>query len=66
MNAGQFDSPTAQDWADASLHVTELVNPAGGQRIFRLQKQMVVNGVMHVQFVWLNHGQLKSVGIDSL
>ena len=66
MNTDQPVGPSAQDWADAPLHVTEVKGQDGGQRIFRLQKQLVINGVPHIQFVWLNHAQLRSVGIDQL
>jgi hypothetical protein len=56
--------PTARDWADATLHVAKVENGEGRPPIFELRKKLIVNGETQIQFVWLNHAQLRSVGID--
>jgi hypothetical protein len=60
------DSPSDMDrlWADANLHVTKIEFSDGSPTIFRLQKQMVINGITHVHSVWLNLIQLRNVAID--
>ncbi len=63
MDTDKPAGPTVRDWAEATLKVTK-VERAGSPQIFELRKQMVVNGVLHEQFVWLTHSQLRSVGID--
>jgi len=55
--------PSARDWANANLHVTKVENPQH-ETIYEFKKELVVNGVSHVQFIWLNQMQLRSVGID--
>jgi hypothetical protein len=63
MDFAQPAGPSVRDWAEATLKVTK-VEREGSPQIFELRKQMVINGVLHVQFVWLTHSQLRSVGID--
>jgi hypothetical protein len=55
--------PSARDWANASLQVTKVEHPEQGT-MFELRKELVIHGVRHLQFIWLNQLQLRSVGID--
>lgn len=55
--------PSALDWANAKLHVTKIEN-AQHETIYEFRKELIVNGVPQLQFVWLNQLQLRSVGID--
>ena len=55
--------PTAEDWADAKLSVTK-IETSNRMAIYELRKVLVINGVTHIQFVWVNQLQLRSVGID--
>jgi hypothetical protein len=55
--------PSARDWANASLHVTKIENQTE-ETIYEFRKELIINGVRHLQFVWLNQMQLRSVGID--
>jgi hypothetical protein len=55
--------PSAREWANASLHVTKVENPQQ-ETIYEFRKELVVNGVSHIQFLWLNQSQLRSVGIE--
>ncbi len=64
MNINQPAGPSVRDWADAGLHVTKLENAEIGGPLYELKKQLVFNGVVHIQSVWLNQSQLRAVGID--
>ena len=65
MNENIPVGPSAQDWAHAGLHVTKIAFPDEPERtIYELRKILVVNGVQHLQFIWLNQQQLRGVGID--
>lgn len=56
--------PSLREWSDASLKLTKLEGDDPEQAIYELRKTLVVNGVPHVQYVWLNQQQLRGVGID--
>lgn len=56
--------PTAKDWADAGLLVRKVESEKPEETIYEFRKTMVVNGVPHIQFVWINQQQLRGVGID--
>jgi hypothetical protein len=64
MNADHPPGPSIKDWAYANLHVTKLEPHDGAEPLFELRKEMVVNGVLNVQFVWISRLQLRNVGID--
>jgi hypothetical protein len=64
MNLNQPPGPSIQDWSNASLHVTKCEPAGAGEPIFELRKELVVNGVLNVQFIWLTRLQLRSIGID--
>lgn len=55
--------PTAFEWANHSIQVKKIEH-SGTEAIYELRKEMVINGVLHRQFVWLNQSQLRSIGID--
>jgi hypothetical protein len=62
MNSESSVGPSAADWANASLHVTKL--GTGEAAIYQFRKELVINGVQHLQFVWVNQLQLRSVSIE--
>lgn len=64
MNADAPVGPSARDWANASLQLTKIEATDSEEAIYELRKTFVVNGVHHVQFVWLNQQQLRGVAID--
>jgi hypothetical protein len=51
------------DWAAAPLKVKKCES-GSEETVYEFRKEMIVNGILHVQFVWLNQSQLRSVGID--
>lgn len=63
MNTDQPPGPSVRDWANASLKVVK-VERVGEEAIYEFRKELVINGVTHIQFVWLNQLQLRGVGID--
>lgn len=64
MNRIQSPGPTNQDWANADLLVTKVENSKPAETIYELKKRLIVNGVEHVQYVWLNQMQLRSISLD--
>lgn len=65
MNANDVPvGPTARDWANATVRVTKVATANPEETIYELRKTLVVNGVQHVQFVWVNQQQLRGIGID--
>lgn len=44
------------------LHRLENKDPA--ETIYGIEKRMVINGVEHVQYVWLNQLQLRAISLD--
>jgi len=64
MSSSQSHESLGRLWADADLEVVTFAPEDGGPPIFELRKQLVVNGVLHVQTIWLNLLQLRTVAID--
>ena len=64
MNPDVPPGLSARDWANAGLHLTKLEGGDPEDAIDEIRKVAVVNGVEHVQFVWLNQQQLRGIGID--
>lgn len=64
MNSEHSGGPTIDDWANATLHLTKRTPDNPENSIYELRKRMVINGVEHYQFVWLNQSQLRSIGIE--
>ena len=56
--------PSPRDWANANLTLAKHETADPEKTIYELRKTLVVNGVQHVQFVWLNQQQLRSIGIE--
>lgn len=64
MNSPSASGPSNRDWANANLTLDKVEFADDGETIFQLRKEMVINGVVHVQYVWMNRLQLRSVAID--
>jgi hypothetical protein len=64
MQPDQSPGPSLEEWAHANMTVVKIAKPDGGDAIYQLRKEMVINDVKHVQFVWLNQSQLRAIGID--
>ncbi|MBL8815480.1 MAG: hypothetical protein JNL58_05585 [Planctomyces sp.] len=64
MSFEQPPGPSLHDWAHAPLQLVEITGPEGSESIFELRKEMVVNGVRHLQFVVLTRLQLREIGIN--
>ena len=64
MDLNQPAGPSVLDWANAGLKLTKVEPADGSGTIFEIRKEMVVNGVVHVQYVWLTLLQLRQLGID--
>lgn len=64
MSAEMPVGPSARDWANAPLSLTKIESSDPEETIYELRKIVVINNVPHVQFVWLNQRQLRSIGID--
>lgn len=64
MDPNQPVGPSARDWANASLHLRKIETGKPEETIFEFKKRLIVNGVEHIQFVWLNQLQLRSIAIE--
>lgn len=64
MSFEQHPGPSLHDWAHASLQLVTITGPEGNEPIFELRKEMVINGVQHIQFVVLTRLQLREIGIS--
>lgn len=64
MDINQPAGPSVLDWANANLKLTKVELADGSGTIFEVRKEMVVNGVLHVQYAWLTLLQLRTIGID--
>jgi hypothetical protein len=64
MNVDVPVGPSARDWANAELKLAKVLAANPEETIYELRKVLVINGVRHVQFVWVNQQQLRSIGID--
>ncbi len=64
MNSPSASGPSNRDWANAKLSVEKVENTVNGETIFQFRKEMVINGVLHVQYIWVNRLQLRGVAID--
>ena len=56
--------PSPRDWANAGLTLKKVESAEPEETIYEVRKTLVVNGVRHVQYVWLNQQQLRGIGID--
>jgi hypothetical protein len=64
MDLNQPPGPSILDWSYANLHVKKCEPHDGSEPIFELRKELVVNGVLNVQYIWLTRLQLRNIGID--
>jgi len=64
MSFEQVPGPSAYDWANAPLQLVKIARSEDEEPIFELRKEMVVNGVIQMQFVVLTRMQLRNIGID--
>ena len=64
MDLNQPAGPSVLDWANANLKHTKIELVDGSDTILGIRKEMVVNGVLQVQFAWLTRLQLRTIGID--
>ena len=64
MNSSKGSDPLREVWANSNLEVTEVKFEDERPPIFELRKAMVINGITHVQSIWLSAQQLRSVAID--
>jgi hypothetical protein len=64
MSSDQPAGPSVRDWANATLHLKKIETDKLEEAIYELQKRLVINGVEHIQFAWVNQMQLRSVAID--
>lgn len=64
MNIDQPAGPTIRDWANAGLHLTKVDTGKPEEALYELKKCLVVNGVEHIQLVWLDQKQLRSISLD--
>lgn len=56
--------PSPQDWAHANITVSEYKTDSEAETIYELRKTLVINDVTHIQHVWLNKNQLRTIGIN--
>ncbi|MFO0863088.1 MAG: hypothetical protein U0744_00240 [Gemmataceae bacterium] len=65
MHASEMPvGPSARDWANAPLKVTKVEANNPEEAIYEFRKELVINGVQHQQFAWVNQQQLRIVAID--
>lgn len=64
MSDEQPAGPSNRDWANAGLQLHRLENKDPAETIYGIEKRMVINGVEHVQYVWLNQLQLRAISLD--
>jgi hypothetical protein len=54
MSSDQTAGLSKREWADAPLTLTKIETAEPEEAIYELRKMVVINGVPHVQYVWLN------------
>jgi hypothetical protein len=64
MAADQPAGLSSREWADAPLTLKKVEGGKPYDAIYELRNVAVVNGVPHVQSVWIIQQQLRSIGID--
>lgn len=64
MSPDQPPGPTRRDWANTSLHLTKYETSNPEEAVYEIRKRMVINGVEHIQFVFVNQQQLRSISIE--
>ena len=56
--------PSPRDWANANITVSEYKTAEDQETLYELRKTLVVNGVTHIQHVWLNQLQFRKISIN--